>query len=62
MPFGLGYASCPGQNLARLEMAKIGATLVLNYNFRQVEPKQEMQYKAFFSLIAHMPPCYVDRV
>ncbi|KAK8867562.1 cytochrome P450 E-class group I [Apiospora arundinis] len=62
MPFGLGYASCPGQNLARLEMAKIGATLVLNYDIRQVNPKQEMRYKAFFSLIAHMPPCYVERV
>lgn len=61
MPFGLGYASCPGQHLARLELAKVGATLVLRYNLRQVDPAQEMRYKAFFSLIAHMPPCYVER-
>ncbi|KAK8042994.1 hypothetical protein PG994_013477 [Apiospora phragmitis] len=62
VPFGLGYASCPGQNLARMELAKIGATIVLNYDLRQVDPKQDMRYKAFFSLIAHMPPCYVERV
>ncbi|KAK7926762.1 cytochrome P450 [Apiospora marii] len=62
MPFGLGYASCPGQNLARMELAKIGATIVLHYDLRQVDSAQEMRYKAFFSLIAHMPPCYVERV
>ncbi|KAK8052450.1 hypothetical protein PG993_003835 [Apiospora rasikravindrae] len=49
MPFGLGWP-------------KIGATIVLNYDLRQVDPKQEMRYKAFFSLIAHMPPCYVKKV
>ncbi|KAK7941445.1 uncharacterized protein PG986_013832 [Apiospora aurea] len=61
IPFSLGYGSCPGQNLGRIELSKLCATLIRSYDFRQVEPEQEMQYEAYFGLTAHMPACYVMR-
>ncbi|KAK8140038.1 hypothetical protein PG984_000104 [Apiospora sp. TS-2023a] len=59
IPFSLGYGSCPGQNLGRIELSKICATLIRSYEFRQVEPEQQLQYEAYFGLTAHMPACYV---
>ncbi|KAK8036583.1 hypothetical protein PG991_001720 [Apiospora marii] len=61
IPFSLGYESCPGQNLGRIELSKICATLIRSYEFRQVEPEQEMEYQAYFGLTAHMPACYVRK-
>lgn len=61
LPFSLGYGSCPGQNLGRIELYKICATLIRSYDFRQVEPEQQMQYEAYFGLIAHMPACHVTK-
>ncbi|KAK8043747.1 hypothetical protein PG994_012585 [Apiospora phragmitis] len=61
IPFSLGYGSCPGQNLGRIELSKICATLIRSYEFRQVESEQQMQYEAYFGLTAHMPACYVRK-
>ncbi|PGG96095.1 hypothetical protein GX51_07990 [Blastomyces parvus] len=61
IPWGMGYASCPGQHLARIELYKICATLVRDYNIRQVDPKQEWTWKAFFTAVPHNWPCYIER-
>lgn len=61
IPFSLGYGSCPGQNLGRIELSKICATLLRNYDFCQVDPEQHMRYEAYFGLTAHIPPCYVKK-
>ncbi|KUI71583.1 Pisatin demethylase [Cytospora mali] len=61
MPFGLGYMSCPGQNLARIELSKISATLVRDYDIRQVNPGQEWQWKAYFTVAPHSWPCYIEK-
>ncbi|KAK8875135.1 hypothetical protein PGQ11_005649 [Apiospora arundinis] len=61
IPFSLGYGSCPGQNLGRIELSKICATLLRNYDFSQVDPNQQMKYEAYFGLTAHIPPCYVKK-
>ncbi|KAK8126888.1 uncharacterized protein PG998_002647 [Apiospora kogelbergensis] len=61
IPFSLGYGSCPGQNLGRIELSKICATLLRNYDFFQVNPEQHMRYEAYFGLTAHIPPCYVKK-
>lgn len=45
MQFGAGYAACPGQNLARVELAKICATLFRDYDIRQVDPKQHCNWE-----------------
>ncbi|KAK8069631.1 benzoate 4-monooxygenase cytochrome P450 [Apiospora phragmitis] len=38
IPWGVGYASCPGQHVARMQLSKIGATIVRDYEIRQVVP------------------------
>ncbi|KAI1268171.1 cytochrome P450 [Xylariaceae sp. FL1019] len=46
--FGLGFNSCPGQHLARIEMYKIAATIVRDYDIRQVNPDQAWSHDAYF--------------
>lgn len=59
MPWGYGYNSCPGQNIARLELSKIAATLVRDYDISQVNPEQEWKWQAFFTVVQHSWPCYI---
>ncbi|KAK3331258.1 benzoate 4-monooxygenase cytochrome P450 [Apodospora peruviana] len=61
IPFGLGYASCPGQNIAKIELSKICATLVRDYDIRQVDPKHEWTWKAYFTVVPENWPCYVKK-
>ncbi|KAK3395674.1 cytochrome P450 [Sordaria brevicollis] len=61
IPWGMGYASCPGQNIAKIELSKICATLVRDYEFRQVDPKQEWTWKANFTVTPENWPCYVKK-
>lgn len=53
--------SCPGQNLAKIELSKICATLVRDYNIRQVDPGRNWQWKAYFVVAPHTWPCYVEK-
>lgn len=66
-PWGAGWASCPGQHIARIQMSKMAvssarpmrqtqqniltgvpqATLVRDYDFRQVNPEDEWEYKGW---------------
>ncbi|KAK4227121.1 benzoate 4-monooxygenase cytochrome P450 [Podospora fimiseda] len=61
IPFGLGFASCPGHYIAKIELSKICATLVRDYDFCQVDPKQEWTWKAFFSAVPEKWPCYITK-
>ncbi|ROW09024.1 hypothetical protein VMCG_02856 [Cytospora schulzeri] len=61
VPFGLGFMSCPGQNIARIELSKICATIVRDYDIRQVNPGQEWQWKAYFNIAPHSWPCYIEK-
>ncbi|KAK4185788.1 benzoate 4-monooxygenase cytochrome P450 [Podospora australis] len=61
IPWGLGYASCPGQNIARIELSKICATLVRDYEIRQVDKGQEWRWKAYFTVVPEGWPCFVRR-
>ncbi|KAI1848539.1 hypothetical protein JX265_013787 [Neoarthrinium moseri] len=62
MPWGQGYAACPGQNIARLELSKITATIVRDYNIRQVDSNQQWHWKARFAMLPHDWPVYVTRI
>ncbi|KAK0732304.1 hypothetical protein B0H67DRAFT_640595 [Lasiosphaeris hirsuta] len=53
--------SCPGQNIARIEMSKVAATLVRACNIRQVDPKQDWRWKAYFTLSPHSWTCYIEK-
>ncbi|KAK3986012.1 benzoate 4-monooxygenase cytochrome P450 [Cladorrhinum sp. PSN332] len=62
IPWGLGYASCPGQHIAKIELSKICATLVRDYDIRQVDPKQEWTWKAYFTVVPENWPCYITKM
>ena len=59
--FGAGYNSCPGRNLANLEISKVTATMIRDYDIRQVEPGKEWRYEAHFTAVPYEWPCYVKR-
>lgn len=59
--FGAGYNSCPGRNLANLEVSKVTATLVRDFDTRQVDPKQKWSFKSHFTAVPYGWPCYVER-
>lgn len=59
--FGIGYMSCPGQNIAKIELSKITATIIRDFDIRQVYPSQEWQWKAYFTVAPHSWPCLVEK-
>ncbi|KAK0648618.1 cytochrome P450 [Cercophora newfieldiana] len=61
VPWGFGYASCPRQNIAKIELSKICATVVRDYDFKQVDPKQEWTWKAYFTVVPENWPCKVKK-
>ncbi|KAI4914601.1 hypothetical protein J4E90_004632 [Alternaria incomplexa] len=61
IPFGAGYGGCPGQNIAKIELAKIAATLVRDYKIKQVDPTQDWRWKAYFTVVPHSWPVYIEK-
>ncbi|KAI1079336.1 cytochrome P450 [Whalleya microplaca] len=61
IPFGAGFESCPGHHVAKMELSKIIATIVRDYDFRQVDQDQEWQWKAYFTAVPHSWPVNVDK-
>ncbi|KAI8943409.1 hypothetical protein NX059_001421 [Plenodomus lindquistii] len=61
IPFGAGYGGCPGQNIAKIELAKITATLVRDYKIKQVDEKQEWKWKAYFTVVPHSWPVFIEK-
>ncbi|KAI1336932.1 cytochrome P450 [Xylariaceae sp. FL0016] len=61
MPWGLGWTSCPGQHLARVQMSKILATIVRDYDIRLVHPEKEWKWAAYFTLNPHDWPVYEEK-
>lgn len=59
--WGAGYASCPGQHIARLQLSKISATVVRDYDIRQVNGEAEWRWSAWFTCVPHDWPVYVER-
>jgi cytochrome P450 len=59
--FGAGYGSCPGQNIAKIELSKITATIVRDYDIRQVNKDQNWQWKAYFTVVPHSWPVFIDK-
>ncbi|KAL4733347.1 cytochrome P450 [Aspergillus similis] len=61
MPFGHGYNSCPGRHLATIELSKVIATLVRDYDIRQQSPGQSWRYMAYFTAVPYGWPCYISK-
>ncbi len=51
-----------GINLAKIQLSKLTATIVRDYNIRQVDPDQSWTYDAYFNVLPHDWPVYVERV
>ncbi|KAH9995211.1 cytochrome P450 [Xylariaceae sp. FL0662B] len=61
MPFGAGFESCPGHHVAKMELSKITATILRDYDIRQVDQNQEWQWKAYFTVVPRSCPVYVNK-
>ncbi|KAF5024535.1 hypothetical protein F66182_3298 [Fusarium sp. NRRL 66182] len=61
VPFGAGYGSCPGQNVAKIELAKITATLVRDYDIELVDPTKEWSWKAYFTVVPQSWPVMITK-
>lgn len=59
--FGLGYASCAGQNLAKIELSKILPTIVRDFDIRQVDVNQEWSYKPYVTCVPGDWPVFVSK-
>ncbi|KAF3036095.1 hypothetical protein E8E12_007864 [Didymella heteroderae] len=57
--FGAGYNSCQGRNIAQLEIYKAAATLLRDFDFKQIDPSQEWKYEASFAALPYGWPCHV---
>ncbi|KAK7942902.1 cytochrome P450 [Apiospora aurea] len=61
IPWGVGYASCPGQHIARMQLSKLSATIVRDYEVRQVVPGAEWRWSAWFTSVPHSWPVYITK-
>ncbi|KXJ96464.1 cytochrome P450 [Microdochium bolleyi] len=61
MPWGLGWGSCPAQNLAKVQIYKTIATIVRDYDIRLVDLSHEWKWAAYFTLNPYDWPVYVTR-
>lgn len=61
MPFGVGFMSCPGQHLARIEAYKVLASILSEYDLRLVDPEKEWESKMCFAQVPHSWPVYVSK-
>ncbi|KAK6854439.1 hypothetical protein PG995_009532 [Apiospora arundinis] len=61
IPWGVGYASCPGQHVARMQLSKISATVVRDYEIVQVVPGAEWKWSAWFTAVPHSWPVYITK-
>ncbi|OTA81553.1 hypothetical protein M434DRAFT_380111 [Hypoxylon sp. CO27-5] len=59
--FGLGYNKCPGEHLAEIQLSKIAATIIRDYSIRQVDPQNEWKWEAYFLVVPHSWPVYIEK-
>lgn len=53
--------SCPGQHYAKLEISKLCATIVRDYDIRLVNPERPWKWHASFTMVPYDWPVYVTR-
>ena len=61
IPFGSGYGTCPGKNLAHMEILKTTALLVRDFEWEQVTPGQEWTFETYFTSIPYNWPVKMRR-
>lgn len=61
IPFGAGYNSCPGHYIAKMELAKITATILRDYDLQFVDESSEWRWRANFTVVPKHWPVYVNK-
>lgn len=61
IPYGLGYNACPGRNVATIELNKITATLIRDFDIRLQDPKGRWKYHSLFVTSQSGWPVYAER-
>ncbi len=59
--FGLGFNRCPREHLALIQMFKIAATIVRDYTVHQVDPEKQWEWEAYFTVVPHSWPLYIEK-
>ena len=59
LPFSAGYNACPGQHLARLEIAKVAALMVRDYEITQVQEGTSWRFRSHFAAVPFGWDCWV---
>lgn len=61
IPFGAGYNRCPGRQLALLQVPKLAALMLRDFDFERVEPGKEWEWKNNLTAAPYGWDCYVTR-
>ncbi|KAK5997496.1 Cytochrome P450 monooxygenase gsfF-like protein [Cladobotryum mycophilum] len=61
IPFGAGYNRCPGRQLAMMEVAKMAALMIRDFEIERADPNQEWKWHNNFSAVPYGWDCYVRR-
>ncbi|MCJ1321857.1 hypothetical protein MMC15_007202 [Xylographa vitiligo] len=59
IPFSAGYNACPGQHLARVEIGKVAAVMVRDYEIAQVDAGRAWMWRSHFSAVPWGWDCWV---
>lgn len=59
--FGAGYNSCPGHYIAKMELSKITATILRDYDLKLVDETREWHWRAYFTVVPKGWPVYVTK-
>ncbi|KAL1868055.1 hypothetical protein Daus18300_006036 [Diaporthe australafricana] len=61
IPFGAGYNSCPGHYIAKMELSKITATILRDYDLHLVDETRKWKWRAYFTVVPKGWPVYVNQ-
>ncbi|EWY79195.1 hypothetical protein FOYG_17623 [Fusarium oxysporum NRRL 32931] len=53
--------TCPGRHFASVQIFKMAATLLRDYDIMQVDPENQWQYQANFTALTHSWPVWIHK-
>lgn len=58
--FSAGYMSCPGRHIAMVQMSKVAALILRNFQISLADPNSPLDYQANFTALLHSWPVYME--
>ena len=59
--FGAGYNRCPERKLALMEVPKMAARMLWDFDFERVYPGKEWEWRNTFTAVPHGCDCFVTK-